>query len=388
MIRVSIQQPVVASYRLALFNELESDDRFRLQLFASEGIPGCPPSCLQQGIFQATECEYVSLAGDVIVWQKSVREALEDTDVLVVCGNPRYLSSLELLLAAKRRGISTIWWGHGWSATSKPWRTILRKWFMKNLPDLLLLYTQKEADDFIEMGFRKETTLYLNNTIDTRPMETARQRWSGQPLEEFKRKHELNDKITLLYCGRMTEKSDLSTLIQAMAHLKNESCDAVRLIMIGDGESLVRSKQLSSRLGLDGVITWCGSIYPEYDLAPWFMSSSLFVFPGSIGLSINHAFAYGLPVITHNNPLQQGPEFSYLREGINGCTFRRSDSHGLSSLIRQLIDQPDRLEWMSREAMRTIREVCPFDGMVRRFGDALMMAASGIIQTGGSTARL
>ena len=39
-----------------------------------------------------------------------------------------------------------------------------------------------------------------------------------------------------------------------------------------------------------------GSIYDEIELAPWFLTADAFVYPENIGLSILHAFGYGLPV--------------------------------------------------------------------------------------------
>lgn len=374
MIRVSIQQPVLPSFRVAFFNALAAENRFRLRVFADDTFPGHSIPFPDDCNFQTRKCDCVSLAGTEFFWQKNLKDALNDTDVLVVNGNPRYLSSMALLFAAKRRQIPSIWWGQGWCATSKPWRVFIRRWLMRWLPDIILLYTHKEAEDLIKMGFNRKTTLFLNNTIDTSQIEAAKKAWEKPELEKFRQKHAFAGKNVLLFCGRIEKKAELDVLIRAMGKLKNKLPDAVRLVVIGDGALQAKCRELARRLGVDECIRWCGPVYAEDELAPWFLSSCLFVYPGSIGLSINHAFAYGLPVITHGNRFLQMPEFDYLREDINGKTFLRSDVAGLAELILKLIKEPEKLRRMGQEALATSRDVCPFDGMVTRFAEALEQA--------------
>ena len=40
--------------------------------------------------------------------------------------------------------------------------------------------------------------------------------------------------------------------------------------------------------------------------------------PGTSGLVINHAFAYGKPFITISNGVKHPPEIDYLEDGVNG----------------------------------------------------------------------
>lgn len=374
MIRVVFHQPALPEYRLPLFKRLVSDGRFSLQLFVSDGIPGCPKTVFCEMPYVRV-VKYFSLFGGRILWQKNLNSLSRSTDVMVICGNPRYISSMLGLIIAKIKGIPTIWWGQGWSSTSKPWRACIRRWLMRIGPDYILLYTHKEAEKFIDMGFSPEKTFFLNNTLDSKQIDYEKNLWSQSRLKEFQAYHGLNEKVCLLYCGRIVSKSELEVLIKALSLLKGRYFDKIRLNIIGDGDSLPDLKNLSQNLGVSDIINWCGSLYNENDLAPWFMSSSIFVYPGSIGLSINHAFSYGLPVIAHNDFAKQGPEFAYLKEGFNGITFSYSDYEDLAASISKLIDQPSLLHEMSKEALITIRDICPFDGMVGRFIDILNKAS-------------
>lgn len=374
MIRVVFHQPALPEYRLPLFKRIVADGRFSIQLFVSDGIPGCPKTVLCKMPYVRV-VKYFSLFGGRILWQKNLNSLSHPTDVMVICGNPRYISSMLGLIIAKIKGIPTIWWGQGWSSTSKPWRACIRRLLMRVGPDYILLYTHAETKKFIDMGFAPEKTFFLNNAIDSKRIDIEKSLWNKSRLDIFQEDHGLNEKICLLYCGRITSKSELEVLIKALRLLENRYPDKIRLNVIGDGDRIPALKKISKNLGVSDIINWCGSLYNENDLAPWFMSSTIFVYPGSIGLSINHAFSYGLPVITHNNKAKQMPEFTYLKEGSNGLTFSYSDSADLAASISKLIDQPTLLNAMSKVALRTIRDVCPFDGMVDRFIDILNKAS-------------
>jgi len=68
-------------------------------------------------------------------------------------------------------------------------------------------------------------------------------------------------------------------------------------------------------------------IFPinESDLAPWFLSSELFIHPGAIGLSLLHSFGYGLTVITHDNKMLHNPEYAIFEPELTGRNFHKSD---------------------------------------------------------------
>ena len=215
--------------------------------------------------------------------------------------------------------------------------------------DLMLLYTQAEVEKLVSEGFPPGRLHALGNTIDLDPVISACRTW-GSPLDatdprvsisnlrersspqlnEFKRRHGLEGRVLLLMSGRIVPKLKLQTLLHALSHLKqlnSEPC--FQLAVVGTGAEENEMKSLSRRLGLDDSVRWLGEIFEESALAPWFLSASLFVFPGAIGLSLVHAMAYGLPVICHGEAELHNPEFAYFNEGKNGRSFQRDDSRAL-----------------------------------------------------------
>jgi glycosyltransferase involved in cell wall biosynthesis len=76
----------------------------------------------------------------------------------------------------------------------------------------------------------------------------------------------------------------------------------------------------------------------------------------NIGLSLLHAFGYGLPVVTSDHVKAHNPEIEAFDDGFNGLYYRDGDVESLSqSLERVLIDKP-LANKLSDNAKRTVSE--------------------------------
>ncbi|HVP72293.1 MAG TPA: hypothetical protein VMS30_01050, partial [Phycisphaerales bacterium] len=60
-----------------------------------------------------------------------------------------------------------------------------------------------------------------------------------------------------------------------------------------------------------------------------------------IGLTVMHCLAYGVPCITHDDYLDQMPEFEAIIDGKTGGFFRKDDANDLARVM---------LHWMDRSA--------------------------------------
>jgi glycosyltransferase involved in cell wall biosynthesis len=52
-----------------------------------------------------------------------------------------------------------------------------------------------------------------------------------------------------------------------------------------------------------------------------------------------HALAYGIPVITHDNPDLQMPEWEAIKPGVTGALFRYGDSRDLARIIKEWLER-------------------------------------------------
>jgi glycosyltransferase involved in cell wall biosynthesis len=92
------------------------------------------------------------------------------------------------------------------------------------------------------------------------------------------------------------------------------------------------------------------------NLAPWFLSSSFFVYPTAIGLSLMHAYGYGLPVITHDNIHAHGPEFSVFENHKTGILYKQNDSQDLLNKISLLLDNIQLKDEIKKNVLSIVNE--------------------------------
>jgi hypothetical protein len=96
-------------------------------------------------------------------------------------------------------------------------------------------------------------------------------------------------------------------------------------------------------------VNWHGEVYDEDVISE--ISKKCFVgcYPGNVGLSLVHMMSLSLPVLVNDDVCFHGPEHSYLRDGVNGLLFERSDQH--NSLKAKLIEARCSGEWLKSAQM-------------------------------------
>ncbi len=373
--RVRIIQPLIPHYRLTLFRKLSQIPDLQLVVSASRSLPWVRnlQSVDAGEHWQDLNHQAVRINGTPFVWQKNMElpSSFTKGDVLVLCGELRYLSNYFLLLEAKRRGVGLVWWTHAFGFNGRI--THSARISMARLCDVTLLYLNAEKQAYISHGLRPQNVFAAQNAIDQSPIKEARKAWSTERLVQFLQEQELGGCKMLLYCGRLGDADRLALGIQALAELIRDDT-SYRFVFIGEGECRDSLLNLSDQLGVRDHVRFLGAIYDQNLLAPWFLTAQSFVFPRSLGLSVFHAFGYGLPVITHNNLCRHTPEIHALQDGYNGLLFKDGDASDLAAKIRLVTNDRQLRETLSGSALRTVQEEYNMDIMARNFRDALEKA--------------
>ncbi len=374
--RVIFVQPTVPNYRVGFFRDLALFHPAPIEVLCSEHSPGSPGTVSAVAEYSVRSMhETKSLLKGRLFWQKGLRipEEYGSGDVLVLNGNPRFLSNYPLWIRAKCRKMGVIWWGHGHTAGTPEWMDRIRRKIMQ-FADTIVLYTDKERLEYQRLGLDSCHLFAANNTIDTGHVKRAIAAWSRDELDAFRDEHGLWDSRVALFCGRIEEKACLDLLFKALKSVLQTESSWI-LVIIGQGS---RAEELSSeaeKIGIAERVKWVGACYDEYKLAPWFLSAFCFVYPGAIGLSLLHAFAYGLPVITHNNRDNHMPEFAALEEGKNGLIYDEGCSESLADTLKKIGGQPEFRNKLAANAARTMEEEYTLSAMVCRFSGAIENAS-------------
>ena len=373
--KIRIIQPIVPEYRVALFEGVGRRYPGRVELWAADGFNGQDVSLPISSM--KTDYTHSFVRFGPFQWQRCLSlEGLRRGDVLVACGDVHNLAMMFLALCAKMRGIKVVWWGHHWTASSKPFSVRIRLIVAKFLSDVYLCYTRTGIKYLESRGFRSGRVFATGNTINQEPIKKAIEYWNGSRLVDFQERHGIVGKNMVVLCSVLRTKTRLGQLIEALSDPK---LNDVLLAVIGDGPIRDECVELAKRKGVDNRIFWVGATRDQQVMAPWFMSSKAFVYPGPIGLSIIHSMSYGVPVVAHNVVEHQMPEFEIMENGRTGLCFVENDVADLVARIADILADEPRRRKMAEYSQRAAFEKYSMNQMVENFCAAVEAAREGAV---------
>lgn len=357
MQRVLIVQPALPGYRIGLFNNLQ-------RLLPNSVVHILASSIDTNDVVSVRPTDTTfsyHISGQSVrfwgaCWQPGVLLQvlrLKRSETLVLVGNPRYIVNLIAGLAAKLKGVDVIWWGQLWSVATSKRSLRIKVWLMSMVATKFLLYTKREAKTLSHLLPGKKI-FFLNNGIDKAPIKGLR-----TPYKAERRSRRI------LFLGRLTPKAEIQLLLQAMAKVNDLTLDIVGGRSSPDLQQLIASLQLQDR------VIFHGEISDESQIAVIANDSLFFVYPGSVGLSLIHAFNYGLPALLHNERRKHMPEIAAFKAGVHGETFSRRDHQSLAESITRMAKNREQLNIYSANALQVSEEDYNTDVMARRFADAI-----------------
>ncbi len=338
-IRVTMHQPGLARYRLPVFRELASRPGIRLKLLYSsdKSVPNVEPAGLDAQFVPQRKL----LGGRLeVYWQKEHLEWGDQarSDVVVLPWNVRFASLLPAIMRARARGVGTLLWGHGYSKNRASSGGVLRR-RIAGMATALMFYNHTAARRFVASGFDPCRVFVALNTIDLQAVRAARDDALADParLPAFRKAEQIADRPIVLFVSRLDPANRVGVLLEAAAILRARVPDLC-VVIVGGGADLERLKGIAARLDLGDAVRFLGPVYEEARLADWFLSASAYCYPANIGLSILHAFGYGVPVVTGDDMASHNPEIEALAPEENGLLFKHLDPRSLADVLERLIN--------------------------------------------------
>ena len=372
MKNVAIYQMVLPQYRIDFFNKLNENPNFNITIYCGEKFRSKPKSILENAQFNFFIHSNSSFFKRDIFWQKNIKipSYFKPNDVIILEGNFKIISNYKLIITALFKRIKIIWWSHGIGVKAK-WYKIFLKKFLLLFIDKLILYNESELKYYHLLGFNQKKIFYVNNTINIEKIKIEKSNWSTDSIKDFKFENNIHNKKIILFCGRLIPEKELDLSLLALKILLKKDKN-FKFVIIGDGIEKNKLRKLCEKLTLQANVIWVGELFKQKELAPWFLSSDLFLYPGPIGLSVLHAFSYGLPIITNDNYNLHGPEFSTFINNKHGLLFAHKDVNDLALKINEFFKNKKSQKKYKKNILNLIESNYSLENMAQFFSNILI----------------
>jgi glycosyltransferase involved in cell wall biosynthesis len=167
--------------------------------------------------------------------------------------------------------------------------------------------------------------------------------------DEIKRDLGIPFERVVLSVGRMGVSGGRKKVDRLIEIFRQIDSKRLGLVIVGSGmtsDLLARVNPANTR--------YLGEVHDadNVQISRIFKMADVFAIPGHVGLGLNQAFYWGLPVITEDGP--QPPEIHYLINGRNGFIVPEGDLDQLRSKILYLLNDDETRQEFSRNARSDI----------------------------------
>lgn len=291
-------------------------------------------------------------------YRKEIEAIKPDTVILFLHLKDKVIWSLLALLKIKR--IPVIFWTKGVNLDAPDDKISFALYrLMHGNVDRMILYSGNELK-FINEKHRHKVYV-ANNTINFNDFPKI-----GQSKEEIKQELHIPYEKVVLSVGRMgagKQRKKIEHLVDVFRDIKS---NGVGLVIVGSG----MTQEIQRRMNKDNT-RYLGEVHDPQNLqiSKIFSMADIFSIPGHVGLGLNQAFLFGLPVVTEEGG--QPPEIHYLVDGRNGFIVPSNNLVELKNRILYLVENDEIRIKFGENARSDILEHASVEGMFLGFKKCL-----------------
>jgi glycosyltransferase involved in cell wall biosynthesis len=263
---------------------------------------------------------------------------------IIFLGSIYHITTWIAAVLAKITGKRVLMWTHGYLKEEPGLKGCIREIFYR-IADGLLLYGNRARVILENKGFNSKNLYVVYNSLNYSEQKSIRSKWNDERLLNLRHKYfEKAELPIIIFVGRTTKRKRLDLILHAQMELQRIG-KLVNVIIVGNGPDKASLIRIVEKNQLSKYVEFIDACYDETVLGPFFMMSDICVSPGEVGLTCIHSFAYGTPVITHDDFNHQGPECEAIIPGETGDFFKKDDQFSLAQII---------LKWLDSERSRDV----------------------------------
>jgi len=240
-------------------------------------------------------------------------------------------------------------------------KNILFNYAMR-LCDGLILYTEPLMANVPASAQHK--AFPANNTINFEDFPAI-----AESKEEIKREFGISFRKIVLFAGRISEEGNRKKVDHLIDIFRDLPRNDLGLVIVGSGMPENFKRRLNPKNSV-----YLGEIHDSENrqISRIFKMADICSIPGHVGLGLNQAMYWGLPVITEEG--LQPPEIFYLKSGHNGFIVPENDVAALKEKILYLADNESVLQEFSQNARADIMREGSIEGMFCGFQNCINYA--------------
>lgn len=331
--KVVVIQRTVPHYRAALFDRLH--ERFGWVVATDRTPPGFGIKGADPAVWRR-EFNFRTVEGRQYRAGVPVRQIIHQLEPDAILAEFSLQMSSTWELAARRsieRKPMLGFWSQGWNherGFSNPFDLASQslRLLLLRAADCHIAYTQDGADFLKRVLPSRKGVFVARNTLDIASMPGTGQDDSPEDPAS----------ANIIVLGRITPDKRIGAALEAF-RIVHRHYPQTTLTIVGDGPEREELERRAQDLGK--AVRFQGAIYDEERIAALLQRSTLLLIPGSAGLSVNHALAYGVPVmLMDSSDIRHHPEHAYVIDGLTGWRVKGSSSEQLGKAIIAALAAP------------------------------------------------
>ncbi len=350
--RILLVSNQVMHYRVSVYNYFHR--RFREYGFEFSVLA----DCLQPENQTPLEFEYRELPFDFLAYRNAIADCRPTAVILFL--RLKDLIVWPLIHWLKMRRIPFAIWtkGGNWDAKQSRLRYHLFN-YVHGMSDALILYSDA-CLEFVKPRFRSKAFV-ANNTINFEDFPPIL-----ESKEEIKKEFGIPFEKVVIFIGRMGAGKGRKRVDRLIDIFRGLDRTDIGLVLVGSG----LSEELQARMNRGNTL-YLGEVHDARNLriSKLCKMADVCAIPGHVGLGLNQAFFWRLPVVTEEG--EHPPEISYLKPGRNGFIVPAGDLAALQDRIVFLLDNDCARDQFSRHAREDIVNEASIERMFSGFKECV-----------------